>query len=93
MAGCLQTGELKFLHALRKNHPIRTPTEANWLESGKLLSKLHLDTGFTPEKLRSFRFDVLIALIARSHGARLITTNRADFELMHRCRKFNLEVW
>jgi predicted nucleic acid-binding protein len=85
--------ELKFLRALEKNHPILTPTEANWLESGKLLAKLRLDTGFTPAKLRSLHFHVLIALTARSHGACLITTNRADFEWIHRCRKFNLEVW
>jgi predicted nucleic acid-binding protein len=91
--GASKPAEQKFLHALEKNHPILTPTEANWLESGKLLSKLHLDTGFTPEKLRSLHFDVLIALTARSHGARLITTNRTDFELIHRYRKFNLEVW
>lgn len=69
MAGCHQTAKLKFLHALEKNHPILTPTEANWLESGKLLSKLRLDTGFTPERLRRLHFDVLIALtgpVARS---------------------------
>jgi predicted nucleic acid-binding protein len=36
---------------------------------------------------------VLIALTARSHGARVITSNRADFELIHRYRKFDLEVW
>jgi predicted nucleic acid-binding protein len=91
--GATKPAELKFLRALEKNHPILTPTEANWLESGKLLAKLHLDTGFTPEKLRSLRLDVLIALTARSHGACLITTNRGDFEWIHRYRKFNLEVW
>jgi len=91
--GATKPAELKFLGALEKNHPILTPTEANWLESGKLLAKLHLDTGFTPEKLRNLHVDVLIALTARSYGARLITTNRADFELIRRYRKFNLEVW
>jgi len=84
--------ELKFVGALEKNHRILTPTDANWLESGKLLSRLRLDTGFTAEKLRSLHFDVLIALTARSHGVRLITTNPADFELIYRYRKFNLEV-
>jgi predicted nucleic acid-binding protein len=49
--------------------------------------------GFAPEKLRDLHFDVLIALTARSLGARLITTNRADFELIHHFRKIRLEVW
>jgi len=36
---------------------------------------------------------VLIALTARSHGARLITSNRADFEMIYSYRKFQLETW
>jgi hypothetical protein len=31
--------------------------------------------------------------IARSHGARLITTNRTDFELINRYRQIEIEVW
>jgi predicted nucleic acid-binding protein len=38
-------------------------------------------------------FDVLIALTARSHGARLITINRTDFELINRYCMIKLEVW
>jgi predicted nucleic acid-binding protein len=91
--GATKPAELKFLHAREKNHPILTPTEANWLESGQLWSKLHLATGFTPEKLGSLHFDALITLTARSHGACLITTKRAVFELIDRYRKFDLEVW
>ena len=34
-----------------------------------------------------------VARAARSHGARLITSNHRDFELIHRYRKFELEVW
>jgi len=44
-------------------------------------------------KLRDLHFDVLIALTARAHGARLITTNRADFELISQYRQIKLEVW
>jgi predicted nucleic acid-binding protein len=36
---------------------------------------------------------VLIALTARSHGARLITANRTDFELINRYRQIKLDVW
>ena len=91
--GARKPAELKFLRALEKNHPILTPTEANWRESGRRLAKLRLHTGLTPEKLRRLHFAVLIALTARSHRACPITTNRADFEWIHRYRKFNLEVW
>jgi predicted nucleic acid-binding protein len=51
------------------------------------------DEGFEPRKLRELHFDVLIALTARSHGARLVTSNRADFELIRTYRDFDLEVW
>jgi predicted nucleic acid-binding protein len=91
--GATSEAEREFLHQLGKNHPILTPTEANWLESGQILAKIRADTGFTAEKLRDLHFDVLIALTARSHGARLITSNRNDFELIHCYRKFQLEIW
>jgi predicted nucleic acid-binding protein len=57
------------------------------------LAKIRDDRGFAAEKLRDLHFDVLIALTARSHGARLITSNRADFELIREHRDFKLEVW
>ena len=78
---------------MEKNHRILAPTANNWLESGHLLAKIREDTGFEPRKLRDLHFDVLIALTARSHGARLITSNRADFELIREYRDFKLEVW
>ena len=70
-----------------------TPTEKNWLESGELLARIQADHGFTAAKLRDLHFDVLIALTARSHGARLITSNRADFEMINSYRKLQLEIW
>jgi predicted nucleic acid-binding protein len=36
---------------------------------------------------------MLIALTARSYGARVITSNRDDFELIREYRDFKLEVW
>jgi predicted nucleic acid-binding protein len=83
----------KILQALERNHPIFTPTEKNWLESGLILSAIREDKGFEPAKLRNLHFDVLIALTARSHGATLITSNRADFELIRSYRAFELEIW
>jgi predicted nucleic acid-binding protein len=51
------------------------------------------DKEFSPEKLRDLHFDVLIALTARSYGARLISSDRIDFELIRKYREFQLELW
>ena len=91
--GATKAAELEFAERLARNHPILTPTENIWLESGHLLSKIHADKGFGPEKLRDLHFDVLIAMTARSVGARVITSNRADFELIASYRKLQLEIW
>jgi len=93
MRGVTAPAEQKFLRTLSRNHPILTPTEENWLESGEVLAEIRGDQGFQPGKLRDLHFDVLIALTARSYGARLITTNRADFELISGHRQIKLEVW
>lgn len=91
--GAAKPVEQEFVRRLARNHPILTPTESNWLESGLLLSKIRADKGFSPEKLRDLHFDLLIALSARSAGARLVTSNRADFELIATYRKLQLEIW
>ncbi len=91
--GATRLPECEFLRSLARNHPILTPTEGNWLESGQLLAKMCAEHDSPPNKLRDLHFDVLIALTARSHGARLITSNRADFETIHRHCKFQLEIW
>ncbi len=91
--GATRPGERAFLHALKRYHPLLTPTEKNWLESGQILGRIFVDQGLTANKLRDLHFDVLIALTARSYGARLITSDRADFELIRAYRVFQLEVW
>ena len=78
------------LRSLARNYPILTPTEKNWLESGEIPADIRADQGFAPHKLRDLHFDVLIALTARSYGPRLIISNRADFEMIH---KLQLEIW
>jgi predicted nucleic acid-binding protein len=83
----------KTVETLERSHPTLTPTTSNWLESGQILAKMRTDKGFEPHKLRDLHFDVLIALTARLHGARLITSNRDDFELIRDYRDFKLEVW
>jgi len=91
--GATKPAEQRFLRALGRNHPVLTPTEKNWLESGQILGRISAARGFAPDKLRDLHFDVLIALTARSHGARLITSDRADFELISRHSKLRLELW
>jgi predicted nucleic acid-binding protein len=91
--GATKSSEQEFVERLARNHPILTPTENNWLESGRLLSKIRVDKGFHEEKLRDLHFDLLIALTARSAGARLVTSDRADFELIASYRRLQLEIW
>ena len=83
----------KVVRALQRRHPVLTPTANNWLESGRILAKIYKDKGLGTHKLRDLHFDVLIALTVRSYGARLITSNRADFELIREYRGFKMEVW
>src|SRR3989442_9672360 len=80
--GATKAAEQRFLRMLEKNHPILTPTEKNWVEAGQILGRIREKAGFSAQKLRDLHFDVLIALTARSHGARLITSNRVDFALI-----------
>ena len=78
---------------LEDSFPIFTPTENHWIESGQILARMQTDHGFELKKLRDLHFDVLIALTARAHGAKLITSNRVNFELIRGYRDFGLEVW
>ena len=91
--GATAPAEQKFLRVLERNHPVLVPTARNWLQSGQILGELRSDKGFGPDKARDLHFDVLIALTARSAGARLITSNRRDFELIARYLNFQLEIW
>ena len=91
--GAASETEVDFVSALEKNHPVLAPTERNWTESGRILHKIYKDREFSPEKLRDMHFDVLIALTARNHGAIVITSNKADFELIGRYKEFYLEIW
>ena len=91
--GATKPSEQEFVERLARNHPILTPNENNWLESERLLSKIRVDKGFHAEKLRDLHFDLLIALSVRSTGARLVTSDRADFELIASYRRVRLEIW
>lgn len=91
--GATEPLERETLRILEKNHAILTPTLNHWIESGQILAKIRDEKGFEPAKLRDLHFDVLIALTVRSHGARLITSNHTDFELIREYREFKLDIW
>jgi predicted nucleic acid-binding protein len=91
--GATKIAERNFLRSLERNHPILTPSEKNWLESGQILGNIYQSEGFTPGKLQDSHFDVLIALTARLYGALLVTSNRSDFEIISRYRKLELDIW
>ena len=91
--GATKREEVRFIQQLVKNHPILTPPEGDWLQSGEILSKIYRKRGFNPQKLRDLHFDVLIALTARRWGATLITSNREDFELIRPYVNAALEFW
>ena len=93
LRGARQRSDRDFVEALEKQSPLLTPSEKNWLESGRLLTRMSVERGFSPEKLRDLHFDVLIALTALTHGATVVTSNRADFEMIRRYKRFALEVW
>jgi predicted nucleic acid-binding protein len=91
--GATTPAEEKFLVWLESHYPLLTPTEKDWLDSGRILKRVQRDYGLDARKLRDLHFELLVALTVRSHGAKLITTNRDDFELIRKYRDFKLEVW
>ncbi len=90
--GAKTRAERHFLEQLAANYPIWVPTRNHWLESGLIINKIRQAHGFEALKLRDMHFDVLIALTARSYGARVLTSNRTDFETIACYLKFELEV-
>jgi predicted nucleic acid-binding protein len=85
--------DVRVLEGLGKILPVLTPTETDWRESGGLLSMIGSDKRLKAAQVRDLHFDLLIALTARAHGAKLITSNRKNFELIRGYRAFGLEVW
>ena len=85
--------DINCLELLGKIFPVLTPTGTDWQESGRLLAMIGSDKRLEAAQVRDLHFDLLIALTARAHGAKLITSNRVNFELIRGYRDFGLEVW
>jgi predicted nucleic acid-binding protein len=90
--GATRREEHTFLSHLENVYPVWTPNTKNWLDSGRILSRMRIAESFGSEKLRALHFDILIALTARSYGARVVTANRVDFELIRKYQPFELEI-
>ena len=43
LRGVVGEAERKFLRSLARNHPILSPTQKNWLESGQILASMRAD--------------------------------------------------
>ena len=83
----------KFVGDLEKNLRVIAPNEREWVESGRIVSRLSAAKGYDTHKTREIHFDVLIALTARRIGALLITCNATDFEAVHEFLNFSFVCW
>lgn len=83
----------RFVDDLGKNLRIIAPNEREWIQSGRIVSRLVAAKGFEIHKTREIHFDVLIALTARRIGACLITCNADDFTAVREFLDFNLVCW
>jgi predicted nucleic acid-binding protein len=79
--GATRTAERDFLRTLGNNHPILTPTEKNWIESGEILSKIRADRGFAPSKLRDLHY----APMAPASSPRTTLTSRRSITIASFC--------
>jgi predicted nucleic acid-binding protein len=60
------------------------PTASDWWETGRIIRTIGDAQNWERNRRRDFQNDVLIALTARRHGATVVTSNQAEFELLAR---------
>jgi predicted nucleic acid-binding protein len=83
----------QFVRGLERNLRVITPTEREWSESGRIVSRIAEARSYDAHRTREIHFDVLIALSARRIGALLITLKAADFRTILEHMKFDLSCW
>ncbi len=72
---------------------IVTPTHQTWKDAGEVAAVLARRRPDLRAKLRrGLQNDILIALGARAIGARVVTRNRGDFEVIRAVRPFHVEI-
>jgi predicted nucleic acid-binding protein len=91
--GARSSAMKRFVDDLARNLRVVAPNEREWLDSGRIISRLVAARGYDIHKTRELHFDVLIALTARRLGAYLITSNAADFRAINEFLDFKLLCW
>jgi len=97
LAGAHTPGQLRQVAALyepfERVRRIITPSHLVWKEVGRVVAVVLEKTPQLRSKLASGLLnDILIALSARSMGARVVTGNGQDFRLIQQFRVFALEI-
>jgi hypothetical protein len=95
-SGAFDRSQIAFLDNLakvsKKGNKIVVPLWSDYVEAGRLLSKLQSQKGYEVKKTLGLTNDVLIALSARRIGATVITQNKKDFEAIKSVRDFKLKI-
>jgi len=69
-----------------------TPSAAAWERAGDVLGRLRQQEPELRSKVPALWNDLPIALSARQVGARVVTANARDFQLLGRYLRFDLEI-
>ena len=93
LRGAHARDEVAFVRALRKNCRLVIPTEEHWHAAAEVLRAMRHRQRYARSSLAALTLDVLIALAARSIGATLVTSNRADFAAIRRQLTFAVAYW
>ena len=81
--GARTKAAVRVVESLRRLAPvIWEPSDEDWWNAAKLIRSIGDAQAWEVNKRREFQNDALIALTAVRHGAAVVTTNVADFELL-----------
>jgi predicted nucleic acid-binding protein len=80
----------QFLSATERVGRIVVPTDASWSQAGQILAAIYKNQPHYRSKLPALFNDALIVMFALQIGAAICTSDKEDFELLHRYRKFDL---
>ncbi|MEQ1924296.1 MAG: hypothetical protein ABL952_17490 [Pyrinomonadaceae bacterium] len=70
--------------ALNREGRLINPTTIDWWETSKAIRRLYLMKSVPLSKLRTIRNDAVIARLAVTHQAFVVTHNLSDFEIIQR---------
>src|SRR5262245_58460985 len=82
----------QFLSATERVGRIVVPTYASWNQAGQILAAIYKNQPHYRSKLPALFNNALIVMCALQIGASICTSDKEDFELLHRYRKFDLRL-